>query len=111
MAGIFAASSLSSPPVPGGADKPWHALAYCGLSILVVRAFARGLPAPITLRTFVISVCLAVFYGVTDEVHQMFVAGRTASIDDLFADTIGALIGAGLCWAWGIITPTSRNEL
>ena len=57
------------------------------------------------------SVCFVVFYGMTDEFHQMFVPGRTSSIDDLFADTIGAFIGAGLCWAWGIITPTSRDEL
>lgn len=111
MTGIFAASSLSSPPVPGGADKPWHALAYCGLSILVVRACARGLPARITLRTFLIALCAVVFYGITDEVHQMFVPGRTASVDDLLADAIGALIGAGLCWAWGIITSASRDEL
>ena len=111
MTGIFVASSLSSPPVPGGADKPWHAIAYCGLSVLVVRAFARGLPARITSATFLMSVCLVMLYGVTDEVHQMFVPNRTASIEDLFADTIGAFIGAGLCWAWGIITRTSRDEL
>ncbi len=110
MAGIFAASSLSSPPVPGGADKPWHALAYGGLSILIVRALTRGLPARITPANFLVAVSLAAFYGVTDEVHQMFVPGRTASIDDLIADTIGACIGAGLCWAWGIITPASRDE-
>ena len=111
MAGIFVASSLSSPPVPGGADKPWHALAYCGLAVLAVRAFGRGLPIRVTPRIFFLSVGFVVFYGMTDEFHQVFVPGRTASIGDLCADTIGALIGAGLCWAWGIITPASRDEL
>jgi VanZ family protein len=52
-----------------------------------------------------------VLYGASDELHQMFVPGRTAAFDDLLADTIGALVGASLCWAWGIITPTSRDEL
>jgi VanZ family protein len=45
----------------------------------------------------------------SDELHQMFVPGRTASFDDLLADAIGAVVGASLCWA-GIITPTSRDE-
>ena len=111
MAVIFAVSSMPSPPVPGGADKPWHALGYCGLAVVVVRAFAGGLPRRISLRTAVASVCVVVLYGMSDEVHQMFVPGRRASIDDVAADAIGAIIGAGLCWAWGIITPTSRDEL
>ena len=111
MAVIFTASSMTSPPVPGGADKPWHALGYFTLTLAVVRAFAGGLPRRITLRTAVISVCLVVLYGVSDELHQAFVPGRTTAIDDLLADTVGALVGASLCWAWGIITPTSRDEL
>jgi VanZ family protein len=32
----------------------------------------------------------------SDEVHQMFVAGRTAAWDDVAADLRGALIGAAL---------------
>jgi VanZ family protein len=111
MGAIFVASSMTSPPVPGGADKPWHALGYSGLSILVVRAFAGRLPTRVQLKTIAASVALVVFYGMTDEFHQTFVPGRTASIDDLVADTIGAFAGAGVCWAWGIIAPTSRDEL
>ena len=111
MAAIFTASSMSAPPIPGGADKPWHTLAYLGLAIVVVRALAGGLPRRISPRILVLSVCLVVLYGMSDELHQMFVPGRTASFDDLLADAIGALVGASLCWAWGIITPTSRDEL
>ena len=111
MAVIFTASSMSAPPVPGGADKPWHTLGYLGFTVVVVRAFAGGLPRRISPRIMVASICLVVLYGASDEVHQMFVPGRTASFDDLLADTIGALVGANLCWAWGIITRTSRDEL
>ena len=111
MAVIFAASSMSAPPIPGGADKPWHALGYLGLAVVVVRAFAGGLPRRISPRIVIVSVGVVVLYGASDELHQMFVPGRTASFDDLLADTIGALVGASLCWAWGIITPTSRDEL
>lgn len=111
MAVIFTASSMTSPPVPGGADKPWHAIGYCLLAVAVVRAFAGGLPRRISLRTAVVSVVVVVIYGLSDELHQAFVPGRTAALDDVLADTIGALAGASLCWAWGIITPTSRDEL
>lgn len=31
-------------------------------------------------------------YGVSDEVHQIFVPGRTASIDDWIADVVGAIL-------------------
>lgn len=110
MAAIFTASSMSTPPVPGGADKPWHAAGYLGLAVLVVRALAGGLPRRLSPRVLVWSIGIVVLYGVSDELHQMFVPGRTASFDDLLADTIGALAGTGLCWAWGIITPISRDE-
>lgn len=35
----------------------------------------------------------AVCYGVTDEFHQMFVPGRSATLGDLALDTIGAALG------------------
>ena len=110
MAAIFTASSMSAPPIPGGADKPWHALGYLGLTVVVVRAIAGGLPRRISPRILVLSLCVVVLYGASDELHQMFVPGRTASFDDLLADAFGALVGASLCWAWGIITPISRDE-
>jgi VanZ family protein len=102
---------MSAPPIPGGADKPWHALGYLGLAVVVVRALAGGLPRRISPRIVIVSVGVVVLYGASDELHQMFVPGRTAAFDDLLADTIGALVGASLCWAGGIITTTSRDEL
>jgi VanZ family protein len=111
MAIIFAASAMSSPPVPGGADKPWHALGYLGLAVVVVRALAGGIPRPIDLRIAVTAIAVVVLYGVSDEFHQWFVPGRTAALDDLIADAVGACVGTSLCWAWGIISPPSRDEL
>ena len=57
------------------------------------------------------SMIIVVLYGVSDEVHQMFVPGRTAALDDVVADTIGAVVGTGACWAWGILSSTPRDEL
>jgi VanZ family protein len=111
MAVIFAASQMTSPPMPGGADKPWHTVGYLGLAVVVVRAVAGGLPRRIGAGTMMTSMIIVVLYGVSDEVHQMFVPGRTAAIDDVLADTIGAVVGTGACWAWGILSSTPRDEL
>lgn len=114
MAAIFYVSSLSEVPIPAGTDKPLHGFAYLGLAIVVVRAAAGGLLRRIGLRTAAIAILITVAYGVTDEIHQMFVPGRTAEMYDLLADTAGALGGTAACWAWGIISTTwamSRDEL
>lgn len=111
MAGIFYTSSLSQPTLPPGGDKPWHLLAYFGLAVVVVRAVAGRLPSRIRLRAAVWSVVIAIAYAASDEIHQMFVPGRSADVPDLLADAVGVFAGTGACWAWGIISPASRDEL
>jgi VanZ family protein len=39
-------------------------------------------------------------YAVTDEVHQMFVSGRSGRPTDWLIDTAGVVIGIGLMYAW-----------
>lgn len=34
-----------------------------------------------------------IFYAITDEIHQLFIPGRTGKIIDVFIDSLGALIG------------------
>ena len=112
MVAIFIGSSIPEPPpIPGGTDKPLHLSAYLGLAVVVVRAVAGGLPRRIGAGTAAIAIVITVGYGVTDEVHQMFVPGRLAEVYDLLADALGAIAGTAACWAWGILWPTSRDEL
>jgi VanZ family protein len=107
MAAILFASSRSSVPIPPSvSDKLVHALAYAGLALLVFRAVAGGLPARVSARTAVMTLAITIGYGATDEVHQMFVAGRSPDLYDLYADAAGAaafLIG---CRAWDIVKGT-----
>jgi VanZ family protein len=110
MALIFYVSSLTEPPIPSGTDKPLHWIAYLGLAVLVVRALAGGLRRRVTLVTAAAAVLITVVYGATDEVHQMFVPGRSADWNDLAADAAGALGGTFLSWAWSILSPASRDE-
>jgi len=44
-------------------------------------------------KSIYISAFLAVLYAVFDEVHQLFVVGRTGSIMDVVIDSLGVLIG------------------
>jgi VanZ family protein len=117
MAAIFYVSSLQQPAIPAGGDKPWHTIAYFGLAIVVVRAIAGGLPRRIRGRPAGLAMTIAVTYAVTDEIHQMFVPGRSAEVADLIADAIGVCGGTVACWAWGVIrhnahvtSHTSQND-
>jgi VanZ family protein len=105
MGAIFYLSSLHQAPLPAGVgDKPAHAAGYFGLGFVVARALAGGVPPRLALPQIVIGLAIASAYGVTDEWHQSFVAGRSADVNDWYADSIGAALALGACWAWGIIS-------
>jgi VanZ family protein len=104
MALIFVLSAQSHPPLPSRiTDKQGHSIGYLGLAVTVSRALAGGLAAGTTLPTAAAAWLISSAYAATDECHQLFVPGRSADVHDWYADTAGALVGAGACWAWGII--------
>ena len=78
-------------------DKVLHAVEYAVLGGLCYRAFRWGLSEQMAARALIIAIVTASLYGVTDEVHQLFVPFRESSWQDWLADTIGAVIGA-LSW-------------
>lgn len=95
-AGIFLVSSLPKPPpLPSvaGADKGLHFVAYAGLAVLCARAFRRRWPGLSPWGVGNLSLLAAAFYGLTDELHQAFVPGRTADPADWLADSLGAAAG------------------
>ena len=104
MALIFFVSAQSGVSLPADvSDKLLHTLAYMGLAVLVFRAVAGGSPAGMTRRTAIATVLITVAYGISDELHQMFVPGRSADLHDVYADAAGGAIGLALCWVWGKI--------
>ena len=110
MAAIFVVSAQSDPPMPPGIpDKSLHAVAYFGLVGFVFRAVAGRLPARVTWRGAASALAITIAYAATDELHQLFVPGRSADVFDLFADAIGASLGLIACWAWGIISNPKRQ--
>ncbi|MBM3778858.1 MAG: VanZ family protein [Acidimicrobiia bacterium] len=113
MAAIFWLSSLSFPPRPPVlSDKAGHLLLYAGLGAVIVRALAGGLPARIGWGPGLMAVAITAVYGVTDELHQLYVHNRSAEIGDVYADALGGATGTLLCALWGIIARSRLpNEL
>ncbi len=104
---IFGLSSISSvPSLPGGmSDKLAHILLYSGLGFLVARALAGGV-RPLSARGLIVVLGFAAAYGLSDETHQLFVPNRQFEVRDMAADVVGAGIGAGALWLWGILRRT-----
>lgn len=93
---IFTLSSFSNPPQPGiikpVSDTFKHFLEYLLFGFLLLISFKST--GKTRKNAFLLAVVAASFYGITDEVHQLFVAGRTASFLDVIADSAGGIFGA-----------------
>jgi len=90
-------------------DKVLHAVEYAVLGGLCYRAFRWGLSEQMAARALIIAIVTASLYGVTDEVHQLFVPFRESSWQDWLADTIGAVIGALSCRFFLGVGPHPRH--
>jgi VanZ family protein len=115
-AGIFWLSAQSDPPVPDlpvpGLDKVAHATIYGGLALVLswgLRRSNRNLPFH---WQFWLPILFAAFYGITDEIHQLFVPHREFDLLDWAADIAGAGIVQAVLYRWvwkpnGIDSPES----
>ncbi len=112
MIAIFVASSMPGNDLPqfGGWDlfakKGGHMLGYALLAVGYLRGLVHG--KAVTFRLCILAVLLSGMYGASDEFHQLFVSGRSASIRDVMIDTVGAVLGAA-AWAWIRSSPTLRR--
>lgn len=93
MSLIFYLSSITIefPGLPENSDKVVHVLIYIPLAVLLYLSLHES---GMRKHLLIISACLAALYGISDEVHQYFVPGRSATASDAAADMIGALIGS-----------------
>lgn len=67
-----------------------HFSEYAGLCIMLNSAlvFTKG------KKQMLIAICISSLYSVTDEIHQIFVEGRSCQFVDWLIDTSGAITGA-----------------
>ena len=93
---FFLSAQSKLPELPGLADldygdKIQHAVAYAILACLIWRALGSSLAR---LWQTAVVVAIAMVYGLSDELHQLYVPGRSFDLLDLGADALGAAIAA-----------------
>ncbi len=98
-AAIFVLSSRSKLPLPDsvvfpGMDKVLHALAFGCFAFAFSYWFGSALWKTKPFLCVLIVCIAAACYGASDEIHQIFVPGRDASVYDWIADCTGALIAS-----------------
>jgi VanZ family protein len=120
---IFFLSSLPGSAYPRtsvpGADKVVHFFLYGVMGVLCARALlhrrrtrpdlerdgavaADGVRPPVAhpRRALLLAAALATVYGISDELHQLLVPGRSADWRDALTDAIGAVAGSALALWW-----------
>ena len=76
-----------------------HCTEYGMFGLFLYHSFTFRQPESWNTRSAVSAVVVAGLFSLTDEYHQSFVPGRTASIVDCGIDTFGALAGMLLLYA------------
>jgi VanZ family protein len=98
MALIFVISSIEV-EVPGLLyiplrDKGIHFVEYAVLGWLCAAASSRSWPSVPAWRTAAFAVFVSVLWGLSDEIHQALVPGRSPEFGDVIADLFGSIAGA-----------------
>jgi len=114
MTAIFVLSALPASKLPafGPYDvylkKVGHAIGYGLLGVSYYYALPVGLPRFIRWS---MALGLSLGFALTDEYHQSFVSGRTASVRDVAIDGLGAFLALFLAAGYSSsIIPRSRAE-
>jgi len=76
-----------------------HCTEYAVFALLLYHSFEPRHPERWDNRGALSAVIIAGLFSLTDEYHQSFVPGRTASLVDCGIDTAGALLGMVLLYA------------
>jgi len=94
---IFIVSAIPGQELPQlpfiSFDKVVHTIEFGLLGILVFRAFR--FPRPVS-KPYLATVFLCVGIAASDELHQLFVPGRYASMADFLCDAIGVIVFTGI---------------
>lgn len=93
---VFYFSSLEGSDLPGFPlylDKVIHFAVYILLAFLVFLSFRKS---GVKRYVFLLSFSFTVLYGITDEIHQLYVPDRDVAIADIIANSAGAFLGSYL---------------
>jgi len=74
--------------------KNAHFFAYMLLAVLTLNAVRRN--GVLGWLSMGVAFIISVLYAISDEVHQLFVPGRSGQVSDVLLDSAGALVGIAL---------------
>ena len=100
MGVVFFLSTLPESATPGRGilpDKVCHAGEYFILALLVLVALQRTTRAGF-LTSFWITFAWVAAYGLSDEIHQLYVPTRQFDVGDIVADVCGAVVLFFILW-------------
>lgn len=92
---IFVESSIPGhafPRTPIGSDKLVHVAMFFVLAWLLHRAFTHQPSELVSKMSLYLTQVVTMLYGFSDELHQLFVPGRTADMYDVTADAMGGFL-------------------
>jgi len=69
-----------------------HTLEYLGLSFILAVALRHSRHEFLIKHSYIIGFAIAALFGISDEIHQIYVPGRECSIWDMGADSLGAFL-------------------
>lgn len=66
-----------------------HLTEYLILGILIINMFNKNNFS----NRYIISIIICILYAISDEIHQLFIQGRSCQITDVLIDSFGSIIG------------------
>ncbi|MFR6018303.1 MAG: VanZ family protein [Paraclostridium sordellii] len=87
--------------------KSAHMFLYFMLAILIYMVFKNIN----NIKVYIYSLTGCFIYACTDEIHQLFIAGRSGEFKDVLVDTLGAIIGLLLVFMINKILNLRKNKI
>ena len=91
---IFYMSTVTFPAAPPSSFVVhWRSMTYHVIAFFIFASFLLvALAGDKNWKIFLVGILVSFMYGVLDELHQIYVPGRGATIFDAFMDFIGVLL-------------------
>lgn len=63
------------------------------------------------IKVFFMSLLFCILYAISDELHQLYVPGRSYQVSDIILDTIGAVFGVSFIMVWHTVIHMISHRL
>lgn len=87
--------------------KSAHFFLYFVLGILIINLFKSF--ELFNYKTILLAILLCFLYACSDEIHQLFIKGRSCEVRDILIDTIGSLSGILVYYLFSKISIRKTN--